>query len=632
MQKPKDILKKYWGYDAFRPLQEEIIQSVINKKDTLALLPTGGGKSICFQVPALCQEGLCIVISPLIALMKDQVEQLQKRGIKAAAVYSGMSRREVDITLDNCIYGAYKFLYVSPERLKTELFLERSKQMSIALLAIDEAHCISQWGYDFRPPYLEIASFKNELAIESIVALTATATKEVKQDIIDRLELQNPIVYQKSFARKNLSYAAFQLENKEQKLLEILHNVPGSSVIYVRNRKSTKVYAEFLRRNQISADYYHAGLNGKDRDRKQNLWINNQTRVIVATNAFGMGIDKPDVRTVVHMDLPDTLEAYYQEAGRAGRDEKRAYAVALFSDEDISNLSERVKKSSVPVEKIREVYQALCNHYQMALGSHPVAGLPFELNTFCKKYNLQPVATFIAIKKLDQEGILQVNEAFFEQSRVMILLEKEELYKYQVAHPKFDKLIKTLLRLYGGELMMQFVKIKEEDIGRLAGVSAGEVKKQLEYLHGQEVIDYQYPQDGSSISFLIPRVDALRLPINHQRLKERAQLAEKKMHSVIQYLKANTCRSLFLQSYFDEFSDEACGVCDNDLAKRKKLLKLSSGELLRHLKEEKSMAQLRSSLPQHQETTILEVLRVLIEDGKVEESRGIFRRVKEVSE
>ncbi|MEM9895895.1 MAG: ATP-dependent DNA helicase RecQ, partial [Bacteroidota bacterium] len=364
-----EVLQKYWGYGSFRPLQEEIVEAVLAHESVLALLPTGGGKSICFQVPALMLKGICIVISPLIALMQDQIDQLQRRGIKAAAIFSGMSKRQIDITLDNCLYGNVKFLYVSPERLKSDLFLERSAQMDISLLAVDEAHCISQWGYDFRPPYLDIANFKNHLKIRKVIALTATATKEVKEDIVAKLEMDGAKQFQKSFARENLSYSVFNLENKEGKMLQILNSVKGSSVVYVRSRKKTKEISDFLRKHGISASFYHGGLETEVRAETQERWIKGEFRVIAATNAFGMGIDKSDVRTVIHLDLPDTMEAYYQEAGRAGRDGKKAYAILAYHPTDIDRLKQRIEQSHVTPQQIRRVYQALCNYFKFAIGS-----------------------------------------------------------------------------------------------------------------------------------------------------------------------------------------------------------------------------------------------------------------------
>lgn len=623
---PSEILKQYWGYSSFRPQQEEIIQSVLDGKDTLALLPTGGGKSVCFQVPALAMEGICIVISPLIALMKDQVEQLQRKDVKAAAVFSGMTKREIDITLDNCIYGNYKFLYVSPERLKTELFRERAKQMKISMLAIDEAHCISQWGYDFRPPYLEIATFKNELEIPRLIALTATATKEVKEDLVEKLEMQEPTIFQKSFARANLSYSAFSLENKNQKMLEILHNVPGTSVVYVRSRKRTKEIAEFLQRNKISADFYHAGLTGKDRSDKQDAWIHNRIRVMVATNAFGMGIDKPDVRTVIHVDLPDSLEAYYQEAGRAGRDERKAYAVALFNQHDVDDLKERTERSVVTIEQLKRTYQALANYYKLAIGSNAFSSFPFRYDEFIKTYNLPIVETYAALKKLGDEGLIQMNDGFFEPSRLSFLLDKGETYKYQVANPKLDPIIKTLLRLYGGEIFVSYAKLKEKEIATLLKTDVKQVKQWLQFLSDQEVVDYQPSNDTPSVTFLTPRLDPDKLPIDKAQIEWRRQLAIDKAKSVIDYMSTQECRTQVFQHYFDEETTLTCGICDNDLEKKKHLTasEIPVEALAQVLDAPRSITDLRSLLSKYSEDQIMESLRILMEDEKVVESNGKF--------
>ena len=622
-----ETLKQYWGYDTFRPMQEEIIQSVLDGSDTLALLPTGGGKSICFQVPAMVLEGICLVVSPLISLMKDQVEQLQRRGIKAAAIYSGMSKREIDITLDNCVYGGYKFLYVSPERLKTELFIERAKKMNIALLAIDEAHCISQWGYDFRPPYLEIASFKDELGIERLIALTATATKEVKQDIAEKLMMKDVQIFQKSFARANLSYSAFELENKEGKMMEILGNVPGTSVLYVRSRKRTREVAELLQRNHISADFYHAGLSGKDRAEKQSNWIESRVRVMVATNAFGMGIDKPDVRTVIHLDLPDSLEAYYQEAGRAGRDEKKAYAVALYHSQDIEELKERTDRSVVSLEQIKRTYQALANYYKMAIGSHAFSSFPFNYEQFVNTYNLPMIETYGAIKKLSDEGLIQMTEGFYEQSKITFLLDKSETYKFQIANPKLDPLIKTLLRLYGGEVFVGYSKIKEKDIGSLLKTDKVQVRKWLKFLNENEVIDYQPALDSATITFLTPRLDAEKLPIDNKQIEWRRKLAQEKAEAVISYMQSEDCRTQMFQEYFDEETSLTCGICDNDLEKKKKLkaTDIPVEKLIEVLEAPRNISELRALMASYTEDQIMEALRILIEDKKVEEVNLKFR-------
>jgi len=623
---PKEILKQYWGYGSFRPMQEDIIQSVLEGKDTLALLPTGGGKSLCFQAPAMCLEGICIVISPLIALMKDQVEQLNKRGIKAKAVFSGMSKREIDITLDNCVYGDFQFLYVSPERLKTELFIERAKQMNISMLAIDEAHCISQWGYDFRPPYLEIAEFKNELEIEKVIALTATATKEVKEDIVSKLEMKEPAIFQKSFARDNLSYSAFQMENKEQKLLDILKNVAGTSVVYVRSRKRTKETAELLKRSGVSADFYHAGLSGKERSDKQDAWINNRIRVMVSTNAFGMGIDKPDVRTVIHLDLPDSLEAYYQEAGRAGRDEKKAYAVALFHQQDVDELKERTEKNIVTLEQLKRTYQALANYYKLAIGSHAFSSFPFQHDQLIKTYNLPTVETYAALKKLTDEGLIQLTDDFFEASKLIFILDKSETYKFQIANPKLDPVIKTLLRLYGGEVFNSYLKVKEKEISTLLKTDEKQVRQWLQYLSDQEVIDYQASSDSPTVTFLTPRLDPEKLPIDNKQIEWRRKLAMEKAEAVINYMQTKNCRTQIFQRYFDEETSLTCEICDNDLEKIKLLTakKIPVDQVEGVLDAPRSITDLRALLSKYTEDQIIAAIRILMEDGRVLERGGKF--------
>ena len=616
-----EVLKKYWGYDSFRPLQEDIIDAVLEGTNTLALLPTGGGKSVCFQVPTMVLDGICIVVSPLISLMKDQVDQLQHKGIKSAAIYSGMTRREIDITLDNCIYGGYKFLYVSPERLKTEIFLERVQQMKICLLAVDEAHCISQWGYDFRPPYLEIAAFKNQIQVHRIIALTATATKEVKNDILEKLQMSESKVFQKSFARSNLSYSVFKLENKQQKMLEILENVKGTSVIYVRSRKRTKEIADFLRRNRLSADFYHAGLSARERAEKQSSWINNQTRVMVATNAFGMGIDKPDVRTVIHMDLPDSLEAYYQEAGRAGRDERKAYAVTLFHPQDVDELRDRVERSIVSLDQIKRTYQALANFYKMAIGSHQFSSFPFNYEQFINNFNLPVVETYSALKKLSDEGLIQMTEGFYEHSKITFLLDKSETYKFQVSNPKLDPLIKTLLRLYGGEVFAGYAKIKERDIGSLLKTDKVQVRKWLKFLNDNEVIDYQPALDSATVTFLTPREDPERLSIDAKQIEWRRNLAKDKARSVIDYIYSVECRTQIFQKYFDEDTSLTCGVCDNDLEKKKKLKvsDLPVEKVEEVLEAPRNLTEIRALMSDYTQDQIIEALRILIEDRRFEE-------------
>jgi ATP-dependent DNA helicase RecQ len=565
MQNPKaiDVLQKYWGYEAFRSMQEDIINSITSGNDTLALLPTGGGKSICFQVPALMSEGLCLVISPLIALMKDQVEQLKRRKIPAAAVYSGMTYREIDILLDNAAHGAYKFFYVSPERLKTELFLERAKKMNLNLLAIDEAHCISQWGYDFRPPYLEIANFRELFPDLPCIALTATATEDVKIDIQEKLNFKNGKLFQKSFARDNLSYSVRKVENKESKLFEILRKIAGTSVVYARNRRRTKEIAEVLKKNGFSADFYHAGLSQADRNAKQDAWLTNKIRIIVATNAFGMGIDKPDVRTVIHWELPDNLESYYQEAGRAGRDEKPAFAVALYHPQDFKEMEEKHELAHPDFDFLKKLYQSLANYFKIAIGSGEMQSYDFEIQDFCQHYNYEVYPVFHALKVLEEEGFIQLNEQFYRPSGLHINLSYKDLYAYEIANAKFEKLIKTVLRIYGGDIYQQVIFINELQIAKMAEMSPQDVVKQLKYLDAEGVMDYSPKSDSPQLTFLEARHDANKMPLNKKRLEERKRSKYDKLLAVKNYVENDlVCRTLKLLQYFGEYKEEKCGVCD----------------------------------------------------------------------
>lgn len=572
------ILKQYWGYDRFRPLQEDIIEAVLAKKDVLALLPTGGGKSVCFQIPALTKEGICIVISPLIALMKDQVEQLERRGIAAKAIFSGMSHREIDITLDNCIYGKVKFLYVSPERLKTDIFKVRAKKMNINLLAIDEAHCISQWGYDFRPSYLEIAMFKESLPQVPCIALTATATKEVKADIQEKLQFSqaNAAVFQKSFARDNLSYSCLYEEDKEKRLLKIFKNVNGSAVVYVQSRKRTKSVAEFLAKNNVSADFYHAGLGNEARSTKQDSWIKNKTRVIVATNAFGMGIDKPDVRSVVHLGLPNSLEAYYQEAGRAGRDEHKAYGVLLYNHSDISELERRTSQIFPETEVIRNTYQRLANYYKIAIGSGEMTDYDFEMEAFVSSFpkvnnkTVDYLSIFYAIQELEKQGFIQLNEAFTKPSRLIFLVDNTKLYEFQVANASLDIFIKTILRMYGGEIFTNYANISESQLAKKLTISIQTVVNQLLFLQKSNIIDYSPQKDKPQLTFLTPRYHAPDLPFDLKGYQARQDREKLKINALIHYIKhEKRCRTQLLLAYFNEQTDKNCGVCDNCLQQNK---------------------------------------------------------------
>jgi ATP-dependent DNA helicase RecQ len=564
------ILRRYWGYDTFRPFQEEAIKTVLNGIDTLVLLPTGGGKSVCFQVPVMAMDGVCIVVTPLIALMKDQVEQLKKRGIPAAAIHSGMSRTEIDITLDNCIHGITKFLYVSPERLRTDIMIARAKQMNVCLLAVDEAHCISAWGYDFRPSYLLIAEFRKLIPGVAVMALTATATEEVRADILDKLEMRNARVFKQSFARANLSYSAFAEESKERKLLQVLKNVPGSAIIYVRTRKRTKDLADWLSRQGISAQSYHAGLPFKDRSDRQSAWIKNHIRVVVATNAFGMGIDKPDVRAVIHFDLPDNLEAYYQEAGRAGRDEKKAYAVALFNKIDLEELSDSIERKYPSIEILKRVYQALANYYKIAIGGGEFAAFDFDIQEFTGIFGLPVSETHYALKLLEEEGFIQLSENFNDPAKIHFLIDNRQLYDFQIRYQEFDSFIKVILRMYGGEVFTEYVRISESELAQVYFAPEPEVTRKLRFLMERDILIYEPRKDKPQLSFLTPRYDAALLPLNVFEIGKKKERDLGKARAVARYAShEHLCRTLLLLEYFNEFDAQECGVCDNCIKNRR---------------------------------------------------------------
>jgi ATP-dependent DNA helicase RecQ len=626
------ILKTVFGYDEFRPVQLDIVLSVLEGNDSLALLPTGGGKSICFQVPALVREGICVVISPLIALMKDQVDNLRKKGILAAAIYSGMGKREIDTVLDNCIYGNYKFLYVSPERLKTEIFIERFKRMKVNLIAVDEAHCISQWGYDFRPPYLEIAAIRQYHPEVPCLALTASATVQVREDIIDKLELNDPGIFVKSFSRKNLSYSVRLVENKMEKAIDIFRKVPGSAIVYLRNRKGTKEVASILNQLGISATFYHAGLDNATRESRQSEWKTNRIRVMVATNAFGMGIDKPDVRLVIHLDLPDNLENYYQEAGRAGRDEKKAYAVLLSNEQDTMTLVERAKQAYPPLDFLKKVYQSLANYYRMAVGSGFMSSFDFDISNFASTYNLDVLLTYNAIKVLQEEGLLELNESFFNPSSLCLLVNQSKLYEFQIANAKMDPLIKLLLRTYGGELFVEYMKIQEGKLAKSLNLPERDLIYMLEQLDKLGIIAYNKRKDKPQITLLTERLDAGKLPLDQKRIDLRRQNTIRKAESMVSYMKnRKLCRANQISAYFGEESDIFCGICDVCLEK----IKAKSTDL-NHLREKiiqtlgtGKMFSLQSiqEIPglTNEEDTIA-VIRELEDEGRIEtDMRGMYK-------
>jgi len=563
-----EILKQYWGFTSFRPVQEDIIRAVMSGEDTLALLPTGGGKSLCFQVPAMAKEGICIVVSPLIALMKDQVENLKAKGINAVAIYAGMGKREIDILLDNCIYGPVKFLYLSPERLLSDLVKTRISYMNVNLIAVDEAHCISQWGYDFRPPYLRISELREIHPEVPMIALTATATQFVRDDIMEKLALKTPKVFVQSFARKNLSYVVYDLEDKYKKLLSIVNNVKGSGLVYVRNRRETSEVALFLKRNNIAADFYHAGLESAERSSRQNGWKQNKIRVMVATNAFGMGIDKPDVRFVVHLDLPESLEAYYQEAGRAGRDGRRSFAVLLANRSDQAALKAKYTDSFPSVEEIKKTYHYLGTYFQLAYGAGAGVSFSFDLADFCKRFQLGVIKTIGALKFLEHDGYITLSENIFLPSRVLFTAGNEDVYRFQIENSGYDPLIKTILRSYGG-MFDHYANISESDIAKRLGTSFNNVVRQLNVLQEQGLLSYLKQNDQPQLQFVMARVDLLHLDTDVKYIALRKKIQEAQITAVLAYTETDVCRSIQLLAYFDEPNADKCGACDICLAEKK---------------------------------------------------------------
>lgn len=557
-----ELLDKYWGYHQFRPLQEEIILSVLDGHDTLALMPTGGGKSITFQVPALAKEGLCLVITPLISLMKDQVENLVKRDIKAMAVHSGMTRDEIDVALNNCIYGDYKFLYLSPERLATELFKARLNKMRVNLIAVDEAHCISQWGYDFRPAYLKIAELRDHLPGVPVLALTATATSRVASDIMEKLRFPQPHILSKSFERPNLSYLVRKTDDKPGYMLKVINRMGGSGIIYVRNRKNAKEIAYYLKKNDISASYYHAGLSDEERASRQDDWKTGFTRVMVATNAFGMGIDKSDVRFVIHHDLPDSLEAYFQEAGRAGRDSKKAFAVLLCDASDEAKLQRNIDSTFPDIPQIKTVYQALGNFLKVPFGGGKDLVYDFDLGSFCSAFHFNVITAYNCLKILQREGYIEFSEDVNNPSKVHFLVGRDDLYKFQVANAAFDGFIKLLLRSYSG-IFTDYVTIDEQTLARRAKVSLDSIFQFLGKLNSFKIIKYIPRKNTPLICYTEERLDDKTLYISHEEYRQRKDAYAERVNKVIQYaFSEDTCRSRLLLAYFGQKETDYCGICD----------------------------------------------------------------------
>lgn len=617
-----EALKAYWNFDSFRPLQEDIIQSVLEGKDTLALMPTGGGKSVCFQVPALVQPGICIVVSPLIALMKDQVEALKEKGIEAVSLVSGMSKREVDILLDNCVYGNIKFLYISPERLLSSLVRERISYMKVNLIAIDEAHCISQWGYDFRPPYLQLAELRQLQPKVPILALTATATVRVIADIQEKLAFKVPNVFSKSFSRANLSYVVSQEENKVRKLLSVARNVPGTGIVYVRNRRETQEISRLLNSAGIKSDFYHAGLDTPQRSQKQHAWMKGYLRVIVATNAFGMGIDKPDVRFVVHMDVPESLEAYYQEAGRGGRDGKKAYAVLLYNPGDRELLEKRLELQFPPVQEIRHVYQCLGNYFQIAHGAGEGLVLDFDIGDFCSRFKLEAVKTINALKFLEHDGYLMLTESVYLPARVQIEVSSEELYRFQIENAFYDSFIKVMLRSYGG-MFDHYSPVQEFELARKTGKSLDEVVSMLNKLQDYKLLSYLPQTDKPQLQYLRARMEAGSMHLDTKYMKERKETMTAQISAMLHYAETNTCRSVTILRYFNELNADKCGTCDVCLEEKRKATTAGlTGQITYELVDTLSgqhlnLEELISSMHSGTEKERVAVLRNLLDAGKV---------------
>jgi len=621
---PHEILKKYWGFDSFRPLQEDIINSVLQGKDTLALLPTGGGKSICFQVPAMCRQGLCLVVTPLVALMTDQVENLKKRGILAVEMHSGMHPREIEMAFEKSADGRAKFLYLSPERLETLKFREMLRGINVSLIAVDEAHCISQWGYDFRPPYLKIAEVRNIFPEVPVLALTATAVPRVVDDIQLKLEFQSKNVFSKSFVRKNIAYVVSKEDDKIKKLLRVCQGVKGCGIIYVRNRRLTKEIAELLMHNGISASFYHAGLEPAVRLTRQHDWMNGTTRIIVATNAFGMGIDKPDVRLVVHLDLPDTLEAYYQEAGRVGRDELKSYAVMLYNDHDIVNSRHHLELAWPEPEAVKQVYQALGNFLQLPVGAGKDVSFDFDLEKFSRTYKMKPVTAFNSLKILERDGYITLNDTWDDPSKIFLICSKEDLYKFQLENTDEDNVIRIILRSYSG-VFNDFTRISENEIARRSGIDSHKVSELLFKMQKKGILEYLPHKNSPQLIFNTERLNSNDISLSKTFYTQRKKEAFLMLDSIIRFATSETeCRSRMLVSYFGERKSENCEVCDVCLKRRRKeinenQIKVIENSILNNLsKGSYSITEMVNKMKLNKENQVLTIIRWLIEEGLIQ--------------
>ena len=626
-----DILKRYWGYSNFRGVQEDIIRSIGSGRDTLGLMPTGGGKSITFQVPTMAMNGLCLVITPLIALMKDQVSNLRQHNIKATAIYSGMTKQEIITALDNCIFGGYKFLYISPERIGSELFKAKIKSIKVCLITVDEAHCISQWGYDFRPSYLKITEVRKLIPGVPILALTATATPEVVKDIQSCLDFTEENVFSMSFERSNLAYIVRRTENKMEELLHILNSVEGSAIVYTRNRKKTKDVSQFLNDNGITSTFYHAGLNNEIKDQRQQSWISNEYRVMVSTNAFGMGIDKPDVRLVVHIDFPDSPEAYYQEAGRGGRDGKKSYAVLLYAQSDKTIMRKRIADQFPPKEYIRQVYEHINYYYQMAMGDGRGCTFAFNIEEFCHNFKHFPVQVDSALKILSRAGYLEYIDEQDNTSRLMFTLHRDELYRINETDPETENMIRSILRSYTG-LFSDYAYINEASIAARSGLSFQQVYEKLVMLGKCGIVDYIPGRKTPFIFYSCERREMNSIYLSKSVYDERKDSYTKRIEAMLEYAESeDKCRSRMLLRYFGEKNEHNCGQCDVCLSQHESGLRQSEYEKTAELIKDRirkgpiTVEQLLNLPELCDETRAKQVLRYLMCEEIITRSEGVLK-------
>ena len=619
MQHPIQILERYWNHTSFRPLQEDIINAVLNNEDVFALLPTGGGKSVCFQIPALIKDGICIVVSPLIALMKDQVNTLNQKGIKAMAITSGISYSDLDTMLDNCIYGNYKFLYVSPERLQQDLVRDRIQQMNVNLIAVDEAHCISQWGNDFRPAYKNITVLRQLHPTVNIIALTATAKPKVVEDVSSELDFIAPKIFKASFARPNIAYMVLETDDKLYKIEQILKKHKGSSIIYVRNRKATIETHSFLENKGFSSTFYHGGINSKEKEERLHQWTNNQKEIMVATTAFGMGIDKPDVKTIIHINLPESLESYYQEAGRAGRNGEKAFAVVLKNKTDEQKLKNQFLNALPTIDFLKTVYRKLCNYFQVSYGEGELSTHQFNFNSFCKTYDFNSVITFNALQVLDRNSIISLSQQFRYQTKLQFIVTNQALFNYLETRKHIDVIIKSILRTYGG-ILEHLLKINTTLIAEKASTTEENVIKVLQQLNKDEIVNFQFSNTDSEIIFLQPREDDKTINRISRIVQQQNDLKELQIKAVIDYVNNDhECKNKILLNYFGEKTTKNCGMCSYCISNKKSSNAIDVKAITHNiilLLEEKPLnsRKIVETLP-FAEQHILDVLKLMVENN-----------------